>query len=600
MQSSAPSIPSGNTGTTSTTNATTKKKERMAKIIDLANEIKSTLESKYMPEVTDPKVLELIVRGVKAVARGNVRQDVLEAFNRSLTPVLANEENTASINLTNNTIQELAKLYRRQVELETTMPPPSSFAKHTVWVHWQTKEDAILCFRPNDKKGIPLCVLNDVFREFQLRATAPLPLTADAAKAMNAAYNLCYTMPDSFATEDGRSKAFDICLEPIFQRGLWRKQVPIMPDEEVHGAQVDRIYALDGVTLIIREDNVEPGTGHDVYMQVVRDYQLFVKESREQNSGFFEQGAPVFLLCLLGPILLICGGFHDGQSTIVEPLAEPCLLFDDLLHNRQEVLARQLLALKKAVDALGDRRHVHKIHPAGVPRVYTTYITEDGPERNLTFSRPLESSPPRSLLFEVATDDPRDPSTEKLVKIARKYGAEVHRLLAKSHFAPMLYGHGSLEGAPTAYVMELLRSPANEKPGWVTLWEFFKSKEQATRHSKAIETTLGEILEVMERANMVHGDLRPNNIMLEVHKVQDGYIPVRSGEQPRANLRVVDFDWAGESGAVCYPLQRNQEIAWPVGPGERIMVRHDRDLVKEWWQKQFSLEFQTSDTDMVE
>ncbi|KIO15394.1 hypothetical protein M407DRAFT_247244, partial [Tulasnella calospora MUT 4182] len=87
--------------------------------------------------------------------------------------------------------------------------------------------------------------------------------------------------------------------------------------------------------------------------------------------------------------------------------------------------------------------------------------------------------------------------------------------------------------------------------------------------------------------------------MLEVHEVQDSYIPVSSGEQPRANLRVVDFDWAGESGSVCYPLQRNQEIAWPAGPGERIVVRHDRDLVKGWWHKQFSLEFQASDTDMV-
>lgn len=209
-------------------------------------------------------------------------------------------ENTAFINLTNGDIQELVKLYRRQVELETTMPAPSSYAKHTVWGAWQTKADAILCFRPNDKKGIPLCVLDDVFREFQHQATAPLPPTTDAAQAMSAAFDLCRTMPENFDEETDRSKAFDRCLEPIFQRSLWRKEVPIKPDEEVHGAIVDRIYALGGVILIIREDKVEPGTGHDVYMQVVRDYQLFVKESREQNSAFFEQGAPVFLLCLLG------------------------------------------------------------------------------------------------------------------------------------------------------------------------------------------------------------------------------------------------------------------------------------------------------------
>lgn len=218
----------------------------------------------------------------------------------TLIPSATFRENTTSINLANGDIQELAKLYRLQVELETTMPPPSSYAKHTVWVDWQTRADAILCFRPNDKKGIPLCVLDDVFREFQHQATAPLPATTDAAQAMSAAFDLCRTMPDNFAEETDRSKAFDKCLEPIFQRDLWRKQVPITPDEEVHGAVVDRIYALDGVILIIREDKVEPGTGHDVYMQLVRDYQLFVKESREQDPTFFERGAPVFLLCLLG------------------------------------------------------------------------------------------------------------------------------------------------------------------------------------------------------------------------------------------------------------------------------------------------------------
>ncbi|KAG9042169.1 hypothetical protein FS837_011189 [Tulasnella sp. UAMH 9824] len=403
-------------------------------------------------------------------------------------------------------------------------------------------------------------------------------------------------MPDNFAEEDDRSKVFDKCLEPIFQLKFWRKEVPIEPEGEVHGGKVDRTYELDGMILIIREDRVEAGTGHDAYMQVVCDYQLFIKKSREQNSPLFKQGAPVFLLCLFGPILLICGGFHDTKSIIVEPLAKACLLFDDLLHNRQEVLARQLFALKNAVDTLSNRCQVDEInsHPAGVPRVYKNYKPEDGPEQSMTFSRPLESCHPRSLLF-IAKE--QDPAVEKLVKLAHTYGTEVHRLLAKNHFAPVLYGHSSLQGAPTAYVMEFLRPNTDGKSGWVTLWEFFKSKERATRYLKAIETTLGRILTVMEEAGMVHGDLRPNNIMLQVDS--DG-TPANTREEEGANLRVVDFDWAGKSGSVCYPLQRNLEIEWPGDPGEGITTRHDRDMVKGWWDKQFSLKFQAPDSDMVE
>lgn len=74
------------TGTTATKK---KKKQRMDKIIDLANEIKATLESEDMPEVTQPIHLKLIVRGIKSVLRGNVRQDVLEAFDWSLVPAFA-------------------------------------------------------------------------------------------------------------------------------------------------------------------------------------------------------------------------------------------------------------------------------------------------------------------------------------------------------------------------------------------------------------------------------------------------------------------------------------------------------------------------------
>ncbi|KAG8896261.1 hypothetical protein FRC00_006191, partial [Tulasnella sp. 408] len=339
---------------------------------------------------------------------------------------------------------------------------------------------------------------------------------------------------------------FDKCLDPILSHQSWRKGVHIQGETEHLGGHVGRIYEQDGVVCILREDKVETGTGDDVYMQASRSYQLYVEGVRNENPTLIKQGAPAFLLCLLGPMLLICGGFHDMKSTIVEPLAEPCLLFDDILHIRQEALARKLFALKKAVVALCNRRPLDGDtvnHPsAGVPRVYTTYKTEDNREQSLTFSHRLARNHPSSLLF-VAIEDPLVPSAEKLVKLAGKYGDGVHRLLAKSQFAPVLYGQRSLEGAPTAYIMEFLSPPTLGKTGWATLFEFFRLKDSATRYSKAIGNTLGRILAVMEEARVVHGDLRPNNLMLEVDY---DYTPVLGplGEEQGANMRVVDFDWA--------------------------------------------------------
>ncbi|KIO28050.1 hypothetical protein M407DRAFT_22682 [Tulasnella calospora MUT 4182] len=298
-------------------------------------------------------------------------------------------------------------------------------------------------------------------------------------------------------------------------------------------------------------------------MQVLRVYQLYVENLRKEKPSLVEQGVPVVLLCVLGRMLLICGGFYDKRSTIVEPLVERCLMFDDCLHLRQEALARQLFALKQSLvtgkpifrrpsvilstqSYFSSRSSVDgdtaNHRPAGVPRVYTTYTTEDNTERSLTLLRPLKRGNPQPLLF-IATEDPLDSSTIKLVKlVVREYGVGVHRLLAERQFAPMLYGRKSLEGAPTSYIMEFLSPPTYTTCRWVTLFEFFKSKDLAARYSRAIRNALDRILTVMEEANMVHGDLRPNSVMLEVGS--DKIPAVCSGEEQAVNLTVVDFDWA--------------------------------------------------------
>ncbi|KAG8938310.1 hypothetical protein FRC03_007423 [Tulasnella sp. 419] len=88
----------------------------------------------------------------------------------------------------------------------------------------------------------------------------------------------------------------------------------------------------------------------------------------------------------------------------------------------------------------------------------------------------------------------------------------------------------------------------------------------------------------MEREDVVHGDLRANNLMLEVNA--DGQ-PC-SGEDRTVRMKLVDFDWGGRSGEVKYPLERNKNIAWPAGIGEQIVVAHDRQLVQTWFDKLFA------------
>ncbi|KZT01360.1 uncharacterized protein LAESUDRAFT_798037 [Laetiporus sulphureus 93-53] len=173
-----------------------------------------------------------------------------------------------------------------------------------------------------------------------------------------------------------------------------------------------------------------------------------------------------------------------------------------------------------------------------------------------------------------------------LVKLVNEpYGEDVHRLLARHHFAPSLYGYARYEGAPCAYIMEYLQSLT-----WTTLYNFSRGNA-SNKDKRAIRRSLQHLVGILEDNQVVHGDLRPVNIMLQV---DDERKLVRSkGRKSTAKIRVVDFDWAGKAGEVLYPVLRNQDIDWPGNSDGPIEGGHNRQLVKSWFYEAFSLPFDT-------
>lgn len=171
---------------------------------------------------------------------------------------------------------------------------------------------------------------------------------------------------------------------------------------------------------------------------------------------------------------------------------------------------------------------------------------------------------------------------EVLVKLVHgDYGLAAHQTLYDAGFAPALYGIMSHAAAPTAYVMEYLPAPmSKEGTGWVTLHEFEKldakrSAGERKTYKERIWPALEEILGAMKEKAVVHGDLRPNNIMV---KVSGGSLP------DDVKLKIIDFDWGGSvTNKVRYPLLRNTAIRWPAGEGDLIQPEHDSDLVQGWW-----------------
>jgi len=133
--------------------------------------------------------------------------------------------------------------------------------------------------------------------------------------------------------------------------------------------------------------------------------------------------------------------------------------------------------------------------------------------------------------------------------------------MAKNKLAPELYGYAELDGAPTAYVMGYF-----DPPTWQTLYQFFKS-DTTTVDPTQLQEAVESILKTLDSKDFVHGDLRTNNIMIRTDVIEKC-----------VDIKVIDFDWAGKAGEVCYPAERNTDIQWPGEAGAPIL----KNMIRKW------------------
>lgn len=201
------------------------------------------------------------------------------------------------------------------------------------------------------------------------------------------------------------------------------------------------------------------------------------------------------------------------------------------------------------------------------PRIYNQFEAPDGRSIDFQFKSPFHSLYALCPLLFRATANLTEASSETeevLVKIVEgDYGYEAHRIAAESGFAPKLYGVAKLDGAPSAYIMEFL----SEKSGWEPLRYLF-SRLSTPSHFEKLGVEIDKFRSLLEKHNLVHGDLRANNTLVRVQ-----------GES--VELRVLDWNWAGAQGIVRYPLDLNPAAGLPGQPGDLIWSAHDHSsLIK--------------------
>lgn len=115
---------------------------------------------------------------------------------------------------------------------------------------------------------------------------------------MQAAFRLSEQIGNVFSEEEAPSRTivFDNCVASLFSE-YDEMQTPNKDGPDFLNAS----YSIDGILCIIREDKMEPGDDGDAYMQIARDFQLYVSYlQKKKDPQILEDGAPTFLRCISG------------------------------------------------------------------------------------------------------------------------------------------------------------------------------------------------------------------------------------------------------------------------------------------------------------
>ena len=162
-----------------------------------------------------------------------------------------------------------------------------------------------------------------------------------------------------------------------------------------------------------------------------------------------------------------------------------------------------------------------------------------------------------------------EPAQDVVIKFVDRYGEKAHRILADEGLAPKLLYCGSPRHDDDQPSYQSISMVVMEYIDGDTLAKAMPKMNEETM--KRVQTEVQRALELLHRHGLVFGDLRLPNIMI----TKDGQV------------KLIDFNWAGEVGQAKYPLLISQEVAWPKGVEPLAVMKPEHDL--DMWGKLFSL-----------
>jgi serine/threonine protein kinase len=252
---------------------------------------------------------------------------------------------------------------------------------------------------------------------------------------------------------------------------------------------------------------------------------------------------------------------------IVQRLTDCVWVGLDSVLNESRIahVARIFYALKTSLEEL--RRYYTNLRPTGDPSVATRYFPSitayrDGDETtHFKYLGFLEDDPSCTAIHAQTCTEPVQ---DIVVKFVDRYGERAHRILEEEGLAPKLLYCGPLQldkGQPSYHPLRMV------------VMEYIYGSTLTAKKSKlnpeATEGVRNEVrraLDHLHHKGLVFGDLRPPNVMI-----------TKTNE-----VKLIDFDWAGERGQARYPYLISPSVSWPDGVKalEIIEVAHDITMLE--------------------
>jgi serine/threonine protein kinase len=153
------------------------------------------------------------------------------------------------------------------------------------------------------------------------------------------------------------------------------------------------------------------------------------------------------------------------------------------------------------------------------------------------------------------------PAQDIVVKFVDNYGERAHRLLAENGLAPTLFYYGSpfLDKELSYHSLSMV---VMDYINGDTLATAKKEKKLDKKTTQIVRSEVQRAIEMLHDRGLVFGDLRSPNVMIT-----------------KANeVKLIDFNWAGEEGQAKYPYLMSSDIKWAAGVEALGVIKKDHDM----------------------